>query len=67
MRTMLGIRAYGLAQDRQSENLSRLGSLESKILGIRAAAIVIPTPGGISVLEQADVLFGEIQELKSIA
>jgi len=67
MRTMLGVRAYGLAQDRQSENLSRLSSLESRILGIRAAAIVIPTASGISVLEQADVLFGEIQELKSIA
>jgi hypothetical protein len=67
MRTMLGIRAYGLAQGQRSENLSRLNSLESRILGIRAAAIVIPTALGISVLERADVLFGEIQELKSIA
>lgn len=64
---MLGVRAYGIGQRGQEDELAQLSSLESRVLGIRATVMVLPPAYRTRILERAERFLGEIQSLRSIA
>lgn len=63
---MLGVRAFGLGAVGQEQE-AEIDALGSRVAALRATALVLPAVLRSAVVEEADALLAELDELRGIA